>query len=163
MEKGKSLVILRHAKSSWEEDDKSDFDRTLKPRGINDIVKIASEVKSQLSEFNAIFSSSANRAVHTAILFAKTVGIPTEKIRIIDSLYETHVVNVLNFVNALPNELQKVVIVGHNPTSTDFINLFVDEQIDNLPTSGLVKIDFNAESWESISKQNVSNIFIRVP
>ena len=163
MEKGKSLVLLRHAKSSWEEEGKSDFDRALKPRGINDIVKISGEVKSQLSDFDAIFSSSANRAIHTAILFAKTAGIPTEKIKIIDTLYETHVVNVLNFVRNLPNELQKVIVVGHNPTSTDFVNLFVDEQIDNLPTSGLVKIDFNAESWESISKQNVSNVIFRFP
>jgi len=163
MEKGKSLVILRHAKSSWDEEGKSDFDRVLKPRGITDIVKIASEVKPLLSGFNIIFSSSANRAIHTSILFAKTVGVPTEKIRIIDELYETNVVNLLNFVKSIPNELRKVVVVGHNPTSTDFVNLFIDEQIDNIPTSGLVKIDFNEVGWENISKQYVSNVDIRFP
>lgn len=163
MEKGKSLVILRHAKSSWEEEEKSDFDRALKPRGINDIVSIAHDIKSQLGEIDAVYSSSANRAIHTAILFAKAAGIPTNKIRIVDELYETHELNVLEFVKSLSNDLQKVVIVGHNPTSTDFVNMFISQPIDNIPTSGLVKVDFRTQEWAGISELNVENVVYRFP
>ncbi len=157
------MVIIRHAKSSWEEEEKNDFDRALKPKGINDIVRIAGETKTLLGEIDVVFSSSANRAVHTAILFAKAVGIPTEKISIVDDLYETNEVIVLNFVRALDNNLGTVAIIGHNPTLTDFANLFVDEQIDNIPTSGLVRIDFREDCWENISKKNVNKVTVRFP
>jgi phosphohistidine phosphatase len=155
MEGQKTLIILRHAKSSWEENDKSDFDRVLKEKGIDDIRLLASNVKDNLPRIDIIFSSPANRAIHTAILFAISVGIPTDRIRIVEGLYDTNELRVDEFVKSLPDELTNVVVVGHNPTSTDFVNLFLKNKIDNIPTSGMVMLTFTVQSWRDISPKNL--------
>lgn len=163
MGNSKTLIVLRHAKSSWEETDKSDFDRALKDRGIKEICLLAQAVKETLGGIDTIFSSPANRAIHTAILFAQTIGFPTENIRIIEGLYETNELYVEGFVKSLPDEMKSVAIVGHNPTSTDFVNLFLEQGIDNIPTSGLVKLIFNTNSWKGISRSSLTSSFFDFP
>lgn len=163
MEKNRTLIILRHAKSSWEETGKSDFDRALKEKGIQDIRVLANEVKGMLGKIDTIYSSPANRATHTAILFAKGIGFPTEQITIVDELYETNELRLFEFVKELPKVSCNVVIVGHNPTSTDFVNLFLKDKIDNIPTSGIVKLSFDVTSWADISSHNLSSSFFDYP
>jgi len=132
-------------------------------RGINDIRLLGHEVKDRLGDIDIIFSSPANRAIHTAILFAQTVGFPLENIRIVESLYETNELYMEEFVKGLPNELNSIVVVGHNPTSTDFVNLFLNNSIDNIPTSGLVKLVFDTISWKGISKGVLKSSFFDYP
>lgn len=163
MENNKTLIILRHAKSTWDETGKADFDRALKEKGIQDIRTLASEVKGMLGKIDTIYSSPANRAIHTAILFAKGIGFPTERITIVDGLYETNEIRIFEFVKELPKESCNVVIVGHNPTSTDFVNMFLKDKIDNIPTSGIVKLTFDVRGWADISSHNLSSSFFDYP
>ncbi len=159
----KTLYILRHAKSSWDEPDKNDIDRALISRGINDAIFMAKKLKNQLNDVDLIISSPANRAIHTAIIFSRITGISPEKIKIDANIYESTESGILKIVKHLPDDLMKIVIVGHNPTLTYFVNNFINESIDNIPTSGMVGMSFSIDSWKDISKNKLKSFFFEYP
>lgn len=163
MDNSKTLIILRHAKSSWAEPGVQDFDRSLESRGVKDITMMAGKVKAKVSELEAIFSSPAERAIHTAMLFAQTVGFPQLKIRVRKDLYTVGHLQFRDMVKAFNNDLSTVMVVGHNPTLTDFVNLFLDRPIDNVPTSGIVGLTFSAKKWEDIEQKTLISSFFHYP
>lgn len=155
----KTLHILRHAKSSWAEADKSDKDRALKAKGISDIVNTARSFAPKVKDLDLIITSSANRAVHTAILFAETIGFPHDRIRIDLMVYKADDREIIEMIKSLPDEYDSVMVVGHNPTLTYLVNRFLTEHIHELPTSGLVGITFDIKQWGEISNERVSSVF----
>ena len=159
----KELFILRHAKSSWDEPNVDDVDRALTPRGVNDAHTIANRQKKLLKGVELILTSHANRATHTATIFADVIGYPFDKIKISANLYEISEVQLISIVNALPYELARVLIVGHNPTFTYFVNRYLKIPIDNIPTAGIVGLSFNATTWKDISRDNLQSSFFEYP
>jgi phosphohistidine phosphatase len=151
----KDLLILRHAKSSWSELGKSDFDRTLKPRGLSDARNVGKKYGEVIRKLDVVFSSPANRAIQTAITVCKSADVNLDTIKIVELFYQADFTEIFNFVREIPEEIKNTMIVGHNPTFTYFANLFLKEPIDNLPTSGLVQLTFNVEFWKDIDKENV--------
>jgi phosphohistidine phosphatase len=159
----KTLFILRHAKSSWDEPNKDDIDRALTTRGISDAYAVATRLKKQLHEIDLIITSHANRAIHTATIFAGVINYSVEKIKISSNIYESNETKIKALVRSLPDGISKVMIVGHNPTFTYFANRYLQEQIDNIPTSGLVGIAFKIEKWNDISNEKVYSSFFEFP
>jgi phosphohistidine phosphatase len=159
----KTLFILRHAKSSWDEPNKDDIDRALTIRGISDAQAVANRLKNQLQEIDLIITSHANRAIHTATIFAGVINYPFEQIRISSNLYESNEAKIKSLVRTLPDNVSKVMIVGHNPTFTSFANRYLQEQIDNVPTSGLVGIVFKIDKWNDISIEKVHSSLFEFP
>lgn len=155
----KRLFILRHAKSSWSEVDKSDKDRALKAKGISDIVNTAMRMASKLQGIDLIITSSANRAVHTAILFAETIGFPPQRIQIEPMVYQADEKELIDLIKSLSDDYQCVMVVGHNPTLTYLVNRFLANSFHELPTSGLVGIEFDINRWDEISADRVSSAF----
>ncbi len=159
----KELFVLRHAKSSWDEPNVDDVDRALTSRGINDAHSIANRQKKLLKEVDLILTSHANRATHTATIIAEVIGYSFDKIKISASLYETSEGELMSLIKSLPNELARVLIVGHNPTFTYFVNRFLKDPIDNIPTAGIVGLSFNSVSWRDISRDNLQSSFFEYP
>ena len=159
----KELFILRHAKSSWDEPGVDDVDRSLTPRGISDAHVMASRLKKQLNNLDLILASHANRATHTATIFAEVIGFPLSNVKISSKIYEISEGQLVSIVKALPDELTRVLIVGHNPTFTYFANKYLREGIDNLPTAGIVGLSFNTGSWCDISRDNLQSSFFDYP
>ncbi len=155
----KALVLVRHGKSSWEFD-AIDRERPLKQRGKDDAKLIANQFIMQSSVPKKIFSSPAKRAQSTGNIFAKTLKLPENTIIIVEELYDFGGENVINFIKNLPNEIDEVMIFGHNHAFTSISNIFGSIFIDNLPTSGLVKINFDTDSWEDIKKGQTELILI---
>lgn len=155
----KTLLILRHAKSSWAETDKADKDRALKAKGISDIVNTARAIAPKVQGLDLIITSSANRAVHTAILFAETIGFPHDKIRIEPLVYQADERELEEMIKSLPDEYNSVMVVGHNPTLTYLVNAFVANRIHELPTSGLVGVKFDISRWIELSTEKVCSVF----
>lgn len=153
----RELLILRHAKSSWGEDDKADVDRPLKYKGISDISFIASKSMKISSGIQKVVTSHAIRAVHTAILFSSRISLPLSNICIDDRIYTADDYSLRNIIDEFPDDLTKALIVGHNPTLTYFVNLFLNNQIIELPTSGLVYFKFKAKHWREISPETLVN------
>ena len=148
----KSLLLFRHGKSSWDYDVK-DQDRPLKPRGIRDGHLVASTFMNRSRELpERVFSSIANRALHTCMIFCRTLEYPMEKVELTRSLYDFSGESVLGFVKNLDNYINSVAIFGHNYAFTNVANQLGSMHIDNIPTSGLVQIKFQADSWNKIEK-----------
>ena len=161
--KYKELFVLRHAKSSWDDPNIDDIDRALTTRGIADAYSMANRLKKQLLGIDLILTSYANRAEHTATIFASTINYPVESIKITSNIYETSEVKLTTLIKELPNELSRVLIVGHNPTFTYFANRFLQSPIDNIPTTGIVGITFRIDTWNEISIDKVHSSFFEFP
>jgi len=147
----KSLVLVRHGKSSWEYD-VGDKERPLKKRGKNDAKNVAIEFSKINFEPDKVFSSPANRALSTCKIIIENLKISNDKLMITEDLYDFGGSSVLNFLKNLDDNYQNVMIFGHNHAFTSVSNLLGTQYIDNLPTSGLVMIDFNIDSWSDLDK-----------
>ncbi len=161
----KRLYITRHAKSSWEDLSVSDHDRDLIKTGETRTVKVAEYLKRNEPVPDLIVSSSALRALKTAKIFAGVLGYPLEKIKVEPSLYGCDEEDVFEILYGLSDDIKSVMIVGHNPAFTGFSNYFLKskEQIDNLPTSGVVAVKIKTKHWTDIHLAKHKLIFKAFP
>jgi phosphohistidine phosphatase len=146
----KELILVRHGKSSWDYD-VQDADRPLKERGIRDAHRVAEKVAPQLQDVDAVFSSPANRALHTCVILMRTVGIPMDKLRIEKDLYDFSGGSVREFVHGVGDDLGKIMIFGHNHALTYLVNDWGSKYVDNVPTSGLAYLSFDVAKWSEVS------------
>lgn len=157
----KNLILIRHAKSSWEFPCQ-DSDRPIVQRGIDDILLVAFDCANCLPSSYVIRSSSARRARETAMIFAKTILYPVESIVFSDNLYTFDENKLEKIIKSISNDFENVILFGHNEAITNFVNKFGNIFIDNVPTSGLVWLQFDTDSWDRIAKgRTVKTIFPR--
>lgn len=154
----KTLILVRHGKSSWEFN-VSDLERPLKSRGFTDAHLVASEFLKSHDLPERIFSSPAKRALTTCKVFTKVFGLSEDMISISDRLYDFGGENVINFLKNLSNNINSVMIFGHNHAFTSISNIFGSKFMDNLPTSGLVKINLVIDDWWDL-KQGKTEVVI---
>jgi len=159
----KTLFIVRHAKSSWDNPMLADHDRPLKQKGIKKTLKVAGYVKTRIICPELFLSSTAARAKQTALIMAEELGYPKEKIQYTKKLYHAGADTILNELYALPDDINSVMIFGHNPGFTYFVNEFLDPSLDNLPTSGLVSVSFKADKWQEIDASDFHVNFVVIP
>lgn len=153
----KKLIIVRHAKSSWEHD-VSDFDRSLSERGVKDAHRTSKYLKDKIEIPDVVFSSPANRALHTCMIFMRALDISVEKLRITDAMYDFGGDHVLELLRSIDNTYDCIAIFGHNYALTSLSNIFGDKTIDNLPTSGVVVIHFHTDNWAKIERGHTALI-----
>lgn len=147
----KRLVLVRHGKSSWDSP-VEDIDRPLKERAYKDAEHVISAFKAYLDFPVEVFSSPAKRANTTAELFKNELDIEDLHFHIKSQLYTFNASEVLDFVKKLEDRFDNVMLFGHNPAYTELVNRLGNLPIDNLPTTGLVSIGFEIESWKQIQK-----------
>jgi phosphohistidine phosphatase len=149
----KSLYFIRHAKSSWE-NYTVDFNRDLIPIGILNSQLMALKTKSLIPNDVVIWSSNSNRAKKTCIIFTEIWNHNQKLIYFSDELYTFDAFKLANIIKNCPNSVENLIIFGHNPAITDFVNKFGDRLIDNVPTSGFVKLNFPVSDWNFIKTAN---------
>ena len=145
----KTLIIIRHAKSSWEFPVQDKL-RNLTPKGIENIKTIATLALELLPQNFTIWSSTANRAMQTAQYFCDTIGIPKNEIVFKENLYTFDSKTLENEIKKCENFVENLLIFGHNEAITDFVNKFGNKLIPNVPTAGLVIIKFAESDWVEI-------------
>lgn len=149
----KKLYLVRHAKSSWKEDGAHDMDRPLQGRGIRDAHNTSQWLMQEDCQPELIISSPATRAVHTALIFAKNLNCVYSKIRIEEKIYEASTQELLDIIHSLDNRFDSVMLFGHNPTITNFVNKRIDHRIDNVPTTGVACLNFDLENWSDVNNK----------
>ena len=159
----KTLFIIRHGKSSWDFPELPDEKRPLLKKGINRTKKIGKHLSDNNIKVDLIISSPAIRAFETARIIAEAIHYPKEKIEINNNIYESDEETILEIIESLPNEINSVMIFGHNPTFTYFSNYFLKEKIDWLPTSGTVSVSFKTDDWSKIESAKRKNSFVLTP
>ncbi len=142
-----TLHLIRHAKSSWDFPEVADIDRPLNARGLRDAYAMAARWKQNKSVPDLMLSSGANRAITTALIFARAIGYSENKIQLAAELYEAPEKNYHDLCASLPDHIKQVAIFGHNPTLTSLVNSLTDASLENLPTSGIATIVFQASKW----------------
>ena len=145
----KTITFLRHSKSSWD-NNLEDIDRPLNDIGVKKIKKVAKLSNDQFSNCEIIFSSSANRAMHTSLILSRELSIKSNKIIVCEDLYTFNFKVVFNFITKIDNIYSNVVLVGHNPAYTEISNHFTENKILNLPTARWFSMKFNSNSWSDI-------------
>jgi phosphohistidine phosphatase len=147
----KTIILVRHGKSSWNHN-VDDRNRPLKSRGISDAKLVANQFVKHNKLPVKIYSSPANRALSTCKIFTKTFDLSENSIKVIEDLYDFGGENAVNFIKNLSNDYDEVMIFGHNHAFTSISNIFGSTFIANLPTSGLIKINFEIDNWRDLKK-----------
>ncbi|GAB2772067.1 SixA phosphatase family protein [Salinimicrobium soli] len=145
----KRLILVRHGKSSWDYDVPDD-ERPLKERAFNDADTVISAVKDQIKEPFTIWSSYAKRALTTAKIFQEKLDVPAASFEIRDDLYTFNGNELLNEIKTCEDQVQTLMVFGHNPAMTQVVNHLGDQHFDNIPTTGLTWLEFEVDSWEDI-------------
>jgi phosphohistidine phosphatase len=151
----KTIIFIRHGKSSWEYD-VSDQERPLKKRGVKDGNLIGENLKAKSFKIDKVFSSPAIRALHTAGIVCSHLNIAMEDINVKEELYDFSGGAVLDHIKNLDNSLETVLYFGHNYAFTNIVNKFGNIQFDNVPTTGLVALTFESNNWSEITNGKTS-------
>lgn len=163
----KQLLMVRHAKSSWDASVQTDFERPLNARGHHDAPMMAKRLISKKIEVDAIVTSTANRALSTANYLhqAYQQAFPEQPIAFIPTptLYHAPEYSLLQTICALPAHLQSVIVVCHNPGITDFINTLTNVHLTNMPTCGIFAISIDSQNWSDFSTANKLFLFFDAP
>jgi phosphohistidine phosphatase len=159
----KTLLIIRHGKADWPSPGQHDQERPLTATGIKRTEKIAEFLKSRHILPDLIISSKAVRAAATAEILADGLGYNKSLIKFEKSIYHATYTEIFDLFFEIPESVQKLAIIGHNPTLTDFSNLFLEHPIDNLPTTGVVCMSFDTDNWNTLEKAPVKTDFIIFP
>jgi len=146
----KTLVIVRHAKSSWDDLSLSDHQRPLSKRGLRDAPIMGTRLADWGPPVDRVISSSAVRALSTAELITQEMGLPWDEIQIEDALYHATEEEMLDLINEQEDYLDGLMLFGHNPGMTYLVMNLSDIEIDNLPTCGLAVLQFDVNSWSEI-------------
>lgn len=155
----KTLIVVRHAKSSWANLGQPDFERPLNDRGKNDAPKMAKRLKKGWGKPELLVSSPAKRALATCKLFAEELGYKKEKILEVPELYHAPQEVFYKVVHKLPDDVSSAAVFSHNPGITDFVNsLIPGANLDNMPTCAVFVVEANTTQWagfESAGKRFV--------
>jgi phosphohistidine phosphatase len=143
----KSLLVVRHAKSSWEWDDQNDFERPLNERGKRDAPLMAQRLVTAAAIPDLLVSSPAKRAKRTAQLFAKEFGLDEEGIVFRTELYHAPPEVFYEVIEKLDASKQTVAVFSHNPGITSFVNELTSTKLDNMPTCGVFGVHVASDSW----------------
>jgi len=152
----KTLLIMRHAKSSWKNEKLKDIDRPLKHRGeeaANLIGKVL--VKTELVP-QVVLSSPAQRAKQTAELVVEESKFKGE-LKFVDSFYMGEPENYIKALKELPDEIERVMVVGHNPGLEALLQL-LDGKVDSLPTGSLAYLVLDLKHWADLTKATVAEL-----
>ena len=143
----RKLLILRHAKSSWDDTSLNDFDRPLNERGRRDIPLMATALASQGLKPELIVSSPAARAKLTAELF-KQAARWEAPLKFDQRIYEASAGSLFSIVLELSDEITICVLVGHNPGVEGLVRL-LSGSIAFMPTAAVAVIEFDIDSWSA--------------
>jgi phosphohistidine phosphatase len=158
----KRLTIMRHAKSSWDDFSLSDYARPLNERGLRDAPLMGEVLSKKDLDLDLFLSSPAKRAKTTAEIIANAIGFGAENITYQESIYESSEFNLLMMIKGLDETVNSCMIVGHNPALTAIINKLSNFTLLNLPTAGVVSIEFSTP-WSEIAPYKGEMLFYEYP
>lgn len=153
--------MIRHAKSSWKDLSLDDFDRPLNKRGQRDAPFMGKVLKKLHVQPDIILSSPALRAKTTAEIIAKKVKY-VDEILFIDDIYEASAITLHRVLTKIDDEKGTAFLFAHNPALNELVEEYVGVN-ENIPTCGVVGIEFDARSWSEISELNAKLISFDYP
>lgn len=159
----KSLLIIRHAKSSWSAADLNDFDRPLNDRGKKDAPSMAKALLKKNVLIDTFISSPARRAKKTASYFCEAYDKTESDIIFKQELYHAATNAFYNVITGIDKVATNVAIFSHNPGITEFVNTLTNTRIDNMPTCGVFAIHIKSDNWKDFETAEKTFWFFEAP
>ena len=145
----KTIIFLRHAKSSWENFQIPDHERPLNNRGRRDGPRMAKYLAKQIDRVDLIVMSSAQRTRETSLYFVEEFLIKDQAIK--DELYDCSSSAFLDEIWSLPKDVDTVLFVGHNPTITEIGMQIQPDFMQNIPTCGMLITQTKETEWANVN------------
>jgi phosphohistidine phosphatase len=145
----KTLYVLRHAKSSWDNDELSDYERPLNDRGNRTAPFMGTVMKGRGYVPAIIVSSPAARAAATAQLVKESAKFPAD-ILFDERIYEASPNTIRTVLSELSDSFESAMVVGHNPGMEGLIRYLTGEH-ESMPTAALAAIDLSLDSWSELT------------
>lgn len=163
-QKTKTIYLVRHAKSSHENPDLADFDRPLTKKGHADAQLMAELMERKGISPDLLLASPSHRTQQTAEYFKKALYEDYQKIKLDSSIYRCSATTLIHQLSLLSDKHSSVMLFAHNPATTRAANFFqIDSLFDNVPTTGVVAIEFGITEWSGISKSKGTLKFFEYP
>jgi phosphohistidine phosphatase len=160
----KTIILVRHAKSSWKDPRLEDFERPLNKRGKRDAPLMGEKLKERQILPDQILSSPAKRARKTADLIAEAIGYPRKNIQLVDKMYHCGASDLLALLKKLDDKHTSVMLFGHNPEFVDFAGMMLKPgPVQAIPTTGVYCIRFPVDSWKKVQKGKGESVFFDYP
>ena len=150
----RTLTLVRHAKSSWNNDNVCDFDRPLNNRGLKNAPEMGRRLADASYAVQNLISSPAIRAITTATIIAKEIGFDAKQIVLNDVIYDASLESLINIVSNIDDRVSSVMLVGHNPGFTSLCNILSNVIVDSMPTCSIAQIQFDEDAWASITEHS---------
>lgn len=154
----KKLLIIRHAKSSWDDPDLDDHERPLNDRGERDSFTMARFLADNDENLEVIYSSTAIRALdfaHVISEFCDITLVPEL------SFYTFDEDELMEILRSLPDTLSRVAIVAHNPAVTQLVNRLTDADLENVPTAGIASIQCDVDEWADLTEASCEMLYFQ--
>ena len=160
----KTIILVRHAKSSWKDLSLEDFDRPLNKRGKRNAPFMGEKLKARHIMPDLILSSPAKRARKTATAIAKAIAYPKKKIIFDDNMYHASATYLFKMVRNLDDQYETIMLFGHNPDLNNVANMWLKKNpVHNIVTTGVYCIKFNVNQWQEVRQGKGESVFYDYP
>lgn len=159
----KTIILVRHAKSSWDDFSLNDEDRPLTDRGKKNAPDMAKRLHKKKIPIDAILSSPAKRAKSTAEYFAKEYDIPKKKIILIPELYMASSETFVKTIRDAPKKADSIALFSHNEGITQFANSLSEARVDNMPTCSVFAVKADIDNWNEFEPGKTEFYFFDYP
>jgi len=159
----KTILLIRHAKSSWDDPSLNDFERPLNERGKKDAPEMAKKLKDKKINFDAFVSSPAKRAKQTCKHFAREFDLKKKEIVSEPRLYEAAEEKFFEVIEGFKNKWDHVAIFSHNPGITAFANSLTGTRIDDMPTCSIFAVKIDTDKWKNFREAKKEFLFFDYP
>lgn len=158
----KTLILVRHAKSSWKDRTLPDKERPLNKRGERAARQMGRRLAKRAGRPALIISSPALRALRTARLLARRLDYSRRSIMIETCLYAHPLGDLLRIVQSLNDRYAHVMLIGHNPELTELAEHFCTA-IMRMPTCAAASLTFDVASWADVNRQSLARMKFEYP
>lgn len=149
----KTIYLVRHAKSDWDNSDLLDIDRPLNQRGYSDAVRMSQFLKENKIAPDVIISSPAIRAISTALIFTRNLNYDTSEVTIQPDLYESSLKKYLSCISKIDEKYKSAMLFAHNPFISETANILTDALNTEMQTCAVVGISFDeCVDWSEVAK-----------
>lgn len=159
----KTLLLVRHAKSSWDSPVTNDFDRPLNERGKRDAPLMAQRLLDKKVKIDVFVSSPAKRAKKTACVFAKEYKRDKDEIIYKEDLYGALLDAFYDVISKIDDKYNSAAVFSHNPGITDFANSLTTTKIDNMPTCSIFAVKLKGKRWADLKEAEKEFLFVDYP
>ena len=159
----KTIFLLRHAKSSWNDSSIEDHDRPLNKRGNLNAPFMGERLKNRSVSPSRVYCSTALRASRTAEIICQKIGYKPDKISYLSELYHADTQELVRHIQQIPNQIKSAMLVGHNPGLSELAAYEWGIPLSNLPTCGILEVIFNKDTWKDITRNDVKVVNFDYP